>query len=156
MTRGQKFFAIAGGTVAVIILGWVLLVGVVFAWGGVATVSIHSGDGGPNLYLPIPLALVNAAVATGRQVVDVDHLIDIEAHIGAELGDWGPMVREMLEVIEECPDVTFVEVVDGDQHVKVFKQGRYLKVSVDDGDQFSVQVSLPARSVRQTIARLVS
>ena len=65
-------------------------------------------------------------------------------------------MREMLEVIEECPDVTFVEVVDGDEHVKVFKQGRYLKVSVDDGDQFSVQVSLPARSVRQTIARLVS
>lgn len=156
MTRGQKWLAITGGSVAVVVLGWALLIGIVFAWGGVATVSISSGDGGPNLYLPVPLALVNAAVATGRQVVDTDHLLQIDAQIGAELGEWEPMIREMLEVIEECPDVTFVEVQDGREHVKVVKEGRYLKVYVDDGEQFSVKVSLPAKSVRKTLTQLVS
>jgi hypothetical protein len=127
-----------------------MLVGAVLAWGGVATVQVLE-NGKSEMTVPIPMAVVEAAVASG------DLFFDVEEHLQAEadLGEWGPLVREILAALDECPDVVLVEVVDGSDHVRVAKEGGSLLVEVNDS-KVHLRVSVPTRSVRRTVARLVS
>lgn len=144
MTTTKKVLLVLGSALGLCILGWVVLVGSVYAWGGVMTVRIDNPSG-PDLSIPVPMAVVDAALATGEMVFEDIHL---------NLGAYGPMLREILEVIDDCPDVTFVEVEDGGDHVRVFKEGGTLRVEVKERGRhgINVTVSLPTRS----IARLVS
>lgn len=152
MTGGQRALAVVAGAIGFLVISWTIAFCLVFVFSGVMTVRIDPGEDGPGLYLPVPLALVNVAVSAGRHVVDSDELVELEAHIG----EWAPLVSEILEVLENCPDVTLVDVQHGDGQVRVVKEGRYLKIYVHDGRELSVQVSLPTRSVRRTVERLVS
>jgi len=160
MTTTRKVFLGIAGALAVVVLGWVLLIGSVYAWGGVITVKIQE-DGGPNLFLPVPAALVSAAAMTGGLALDSDlfpagHLEhQIEESFDIDFGEWGPAVRSMLEVIEDCPDVTFVDVEDRNTHVRVVKEGRYLRVIVNDSD-LNLSISLPTKTATRTIAHLIS
>jgi hypothetical protein len=144
MTTTKKVFLILGSAFGLCLLGWVVLVGAVYAWGGVMTVRVDNPQG-PDLSIPVPMAVVDAALATGELALEDIHL---------ELGEYGPMLREILEVIDDCPDVTFVEVEDRGDHVRVSKEGGTLRVEVSEHGRHgvSVEVSLPTRS----IARLVS
>lgn len=144
MTTTKKILLILGSAFCLCVLGWVVLVGAVYAYGGVMTVRVDNPNG-PDLSIPVPMAVVDAALATGELVLDDIHM---------EFGEWGPMLREILEVIDDCPDVTFVEVEDHGDHVRVAKEGGYLRVEVTEHGRHgvNVQVSLPTRS----IARLVS
>ena len=68
------------------------------------------------------------------------HLDDMEISI-AEM-------RELWQEVQNTPDVTFVTVEDGDETVKVWKEGGYLMVSVDEGERGeNVEVRVPARVV---------
>lgn len=162
MSRSKKVLLVFGACAATIIVGWVLIIGAVYA-SGVVSVRIQE-DGGPNIYLPVPAALVNAAAFTGGMALDTgstflgghhdDLETQLEAHLGVDLEEWQPMLRAMLEVIEDCPDVTFVDVVDGSDHVKVVKEGRYLRVIVSD-PSFNLNISLPTKTATRTVARLI-
>ncbi len=143
MTTTKKVLLILGSAFGLCVLGWVVLVGAVYAYGGVMTVRVDNPNG-PDLAIPVPMAVVDAALATGEMALDDIHV---------ELGEYGPMLREILAVIDDCPDVTFVEVEDGFDHVRVAKEGGYLLVEVNEhrGHGMNIKVSLPTRS----IARLV-
>ena len=145
----KRLLIIISASFAVVVLGWVALIGAVYAWGGVATVRVHDQQEGLNIYVPVPMALVDAAVATGAIVIPEEEWLDLDV----ELGEWGPMVRGLLKELEECPDFTLVEVEDDWTHVKVYKQNGSLKVEVDDQD-VTVRVSVPIRSARRTLSRL--
>ena len=147
----RRFFIVVSAIFGVVILSWVALIGAVYAWGGVATVRVQDSSEGVNLYVPVPMALVDAAVTTSTWVVPEEEWLDM--HV--ELGDWGPMVQEMLVVLDEMPDVTLVEVEDGETYVKVYKEDGALKVSVDD-EEVHLKVSLPMRSARRTLSKVAS
>ena len=148
--RTKKTLIVIGASLTVVVVGWVMLVGAVLAWGGVATVNLVE-ENGTRVTVPIPMAVVEAAVVSG------DLLFDIEDHLNVELdlGEWGPLVREMLKELDECPDAVLVEVVDGSDHVRVVKEGGSLRVEVTDSE-VDLRVSIPTRSIRRTVGRLVS
>jgi len=148
MSTTKKVLLVVGSAFGICVLCWVLLVGAVYAWGGVMTVRVDS-RGGPNLSIPVPMALVDAALSTGDLALD---------GLRDGIGDFGPALSAMMEVIEDCPDVTFVEVEDGGDYVRVAKEGAYLRVEVRESgrDGVDVRISLPTRFASRTIARLVS
>ena len=145
----KRFLIVVSAVFAVVILSWVALIGAVYAWGGVATVQVQDRHEGVNLYVPVPMALVDAAVTTGSWVVPEEEWLDLDV----ELGDWGPMVRSMLAELDDLPDCTLVEVEDGLTKVKVFKDGGALKVRVDD-EEVHVKVSIPMRAARRTLSKV--
>ena len=65
------------------------------------------------------------------------------------------MVRELLEVLEDCPDVTFVEVEDDSDWVRVSKKRGKLIVEVEESAT-SIRISIPTRSIARTVNRLTS
>ena len=150
----KRFFIVVSAVFAVVILGWVALIGAVYAWGGVATVSVQDPTEGVHLYVPVPMAVVDAALTTGAWVVPDEDWLDLEVEM-SDLGQWGPMVRELLAELDRMPDVTLVEVEEGDTFVKVFKENGQLKIRVEEED-VSVRVSVPMRSARRTLSRMVS
>ena len=64
MRTAKRIFIVLSASFAVAILGWVVLIGAVYAWGGVATVQVKDANEGVNLYVPVPMALVDVAVRT--------------------------------------------------------------------------------------------
>lgn len=143
MSRTKKVFLVLGSAFGICVLAWVALIGAVYAWGGVMTVRVDN-PGGPRLSIPVPVAVVDAALATGELAFD---------EFREEFGDLGPMLGEIFEVIEDCPDMTFVEVEDRGDHVRVWKEGDRLRIEVRESGRngANVEISLPTRS----IARLV-
>lgn len=147
----KRFLIIVSAAFAVLILSWVALIGAVYAWGGVATVRVQDRQEGVNLYVPVPMALVDAAVTTSSFVVPEEEWLDLDV----ELGEWGPMLHAMLDELDKLPDCTLVEVEDGPTHVRVFKEGGALKVQVDD-EEVHVKVSVPMRSARRTLRKVAN
>ena len=148
MTAVKKTLLVFLSCIGLCVAGWALLIGAVFAWGGVMTVHLDNPDG-PNFAVPLPMAVVDAAVSTGELVFD---------DLRLDLGEWEPMVAEVMAVIEDCPDVTFIEVEDHGDYVRVAKEDGYLKVEVseDGAEGAKFRVSLPARVATRTISRLIS
>ena len=153
MATGRRILTFVVAGVGVIILSWVLVIGTVYAWGGFMTVKVHSHEDNFALDLPIPMAVVDAAIATTDLVLDEDELVQIHADL--DLDEWGPMVGELLEVLDDCPDVTLVEVNDGTDWVRISKKRGKLIVEVREPDT-SIRVSIPTRSMVRTVQRLMS
>ena len=153
MAGARKVLTYIAAFFGVAILSWVVLIGAVYAWGGVMTVSVEDRDENFSLYLPMPVAVVDAAVATTDWVLDEEELLQLHADL--DLGEWAPMVREMLEVLDDCPDATLVEVEDGDVWVRVRKKRGKLVVEVEEPST-SIKVSVPTRTIRRTVSRLTS
>ncbi|MEE9562665.1 MAG: hypothetical protein V3W50_06320 [Thermoanaerobaculia bacterium] len=153
MAGARKVLTYIAAFFGVVILSWVLLIGAVYAWGGVMTVSIEDRDEGFRLYLPMPVAVVDAAVATADWVLDEEELLELQADL--DLGEWTPMIRGLLEALDDCPDFTLVEVEDGDVWVRVRKKRGKLVVEVEE-PSVSVKVSVPTRTIRRTVSRLTS
>lgn len=153
MTTGKKILTMAALLAVFTVAGWAVLIGVVYAHGGVMTVRVHEANEGLDLYLPVPMVVVDGVVATASHVMPQEDWLNLQAEL--DLGEWEPLVREVLEVLDDCPDALLVEVIDDHEHVRVSKEGRYLKVEVD-ADDVDVRVSIPTRSVRRTVNRLFS
>jgi hypothetical protein len=147
----KRFFIIASAAFAVLILSWVALIGAVYAWGGVATVRVQDREEGVNLFVPVPMALVDAAVTTSSFVIPQEEWLNLDI----EFGEWGPMIHAMLDELDNLPDCTLVEVEDGLTSVRVFKEGGSLKVLVDD-EEVHVKVSVPVRSARRTLGKVAN
>lgn len=145
----KRIAVVVAACFAVAVLGWIVLIGAVYAWGGVATVRVHDPQEGLNLFLPVPMALVDAALTTSGWMAPDDDW----SELGVELGEWGPMLSGLLDELDSCPDVTLVEVEDAGTKVRIYKQGGALRVEVDDRE-LTVRVSVPTRSVRRAFGLL--
>jgi hypothetical protein len=153
MASARKVLTYTAAFFGVIILSWVVLIGAVYAWGGVMTVAVEDRDDNFSLYLPMPVAFVDAAVATTDWVLDEEEWLQLHADL--DMGEWAPMVRELLAELDDCPDVTLVEVEDNDVWVRVRKKGGKLVVEVEEPST-SITVSVPTRTIRRTVSRLTS
>lgn len=150
MTRWQKGLTIAAAGLTVVVLGWVLFIGAVYATSGVISIRFHERESGFELYLPLPASVVEGIVAGGTRVAgpQIDGL-------RGDLEEWAPVVRELLAVLEEAPDTTFVEVRDGRDHVVVAKRGGSIRVEVDT-DEVLIELSAPLHMVRRTVDRVLA
>lgn len=153
MASTRKVLTYIAAFVGIAILSWVVLIGAVYAWGGVMTVSVEDRNENFSLYLPMPVAVVDAAVATTDWVLDEEELLELHAEL--DLGEWAPMIHGLLDELDDCPDVTLVEVEDGDTWVRVRKKRGKLVVEVEEPST-SVKVSIPTRSIHRTVSRLTS
>ena len=153
-SRTRRVLIISAAAVAFLILGWATIIGLLLTVGGVATVSLHERSEGIRFYLPIPMAVVSATAATAGFIspVHAEDLVEIDGNL--DLAEWEPFVDALFEGLEECPDVTFVEVLDRGDHVKVAKRGGKIRVEVRDPD-ISLKVSVPIRPVRRTVTALL-
>ena len=150
----KRFFVVSAAVVGVLILSWVVLIGAAFAWSGVATIRVDDVDEDFSLYLPVPMAIVEAAVVS-MSWGDPDPIrMELDSHF-RDLGEFGPLVGALLRDLENCPDVTLVKVEGQQSVVVVSKKGGSLLIEVDDPGS-RVHVSLPIRSVRRTVDRIAS
>lgn len=153
MATGKRVLTIFGALAGITVLGWVLLIGAVFAYGGVMTVRVEDATEGMNLFIPVPVAMADAAVAASTAILPA-HELDGMLEMHGDLGELGPALRGMLRELDRAPDFTLVSVDDGPTRVRVRKQGGSLRVDVRD-PEISVRVSVPTRFASRTVGRLI-
>ena len=153
-TRTRRILIVSAAAVAFLILGWATIIGLLLTVGGVATVQLHERSEGVSFYLPVPMAVVSATASTAGFLAPMhtEDLIEIDGDLN--LDEWEPFVDALFEGLEECPDVTFVEVHDRGDHVRVAKDGGKIRVEVRDPD-LSLKISVPIRPVRRTVTALM-
>ena len=154
MSRANKIAAVLVGVALVLVLGTGILVAGTAATsvaGGLMTVSVQeSGPDGASLYVPVPAGLIHAALAVAPAVVRLSghHGLENEIdHLREELDEMLPALEVVLDAIPDLPDAVLVEVEDGDEYVRISKEGDALRVLVlEDGSR--VGVTIPVSVVR--------
>lgn len=152
--RSRRVLIFVAAAFAFLVLSWATLIGLVLCVGGVATVSLHDKSEGLSFRLPVPMAVVSATAATAGFLgpVAAEELVQIDGDL--DLGEWEPFVSAVFEGLEECPDATFVEVLDRGDHVRVAKRDGKIRVEVRDPD-VSLSVSVPIRPLGRTVTALL-
>lgn len=72
---------------------------------------------------------------------------------GEQLRPWMPAIRAAVEQLKDERDMTFVEVDQAGQHVRVSESGGSVIVDVDDPNE-TVHVSAPLRAIGSTLEEL--
>ena len=153
-TRTRRILIVSAAAVAFVVLGWTTIIGLTLTAGGIATVQLHERSEGIRLFLPVPMAVVSATAATAGFLspVHAGDLVEIDGDF--DLGEWEPFVDAIFGGLEDCPDVTFVEVLDHGDHVRVAKQGGKIRIEVRDPD-ISLNIAVPIRPIRRTVSSLL-
>jgi hypothetical protein len=72
-----------------------------------------------------------------------------------EIQPWLPTIRAGLDALSESEDITFVEVKEPGQNVRVAKSGGSIVVDVEENDE-TVHVSTPIRAMSSAIEELAA
>ncbi len=113
---------------------------------GIVTVQVREkSPDGVDLYIPVPMAALNLALSLAPR--------EELREAGREVAQYRDLVAAFTQVLEECPDGTFVDVVDHGESVQVVKAGGNLEVHVD-GPHETVHVSFPLHAVNGVVQRL--
>lgn len=123
---------------AAITLAPMMLVGGVVMNSSIMLVDVTDDD--TRIVVPVPLSLAQIAVAFAPSEAKYVQVPDEVRRI------W-PYVDRFVEEIRDIPDVMLVEVVDGNDHVQIFKEGDVLKILVDEGGKEHVEVNVPLASL---------
>lgn len=156
MTRARRTWMIAGAVVLIVVAGWTLAIGAVVAMGGVMTVELLDRDGGVDVYLPLPMAVLDLALlsvdtpAIAVAGVGHVHMDDLDVDLGAI----GPVLLDVLDELDRLPDVTLVEVQEGRDRVRIAKRGDKLRIEIDDRGT-SLSLSVPTRGALRIADRLL-
>ncbi len=156
MSRAGKIATAAALMAAVTVVGWVMLVGVLYAAGGVVTVEVEDRHQGLDIYLPVPMVLLDAMVASAAMpAVHTAGLPRVELDgMSVDFGELGSVVLELLHELEELPDATLVEVVSGPDRVRISKDGTKLRVEVEEPGT-SIDLAIPTRGVLRMAERIL-
>ena len=100
-----------------------------------------------HVYVVAPAMLVPIAM----QFIPKEHL----AEHAREIQPWLPTIRASLEALRESEDITFVEVKEPGQNVRVAKSGGSIVVDVNGNDE-TVHVSTPIRAMSSAIEELAA
>jgi len=136
-----------------IVVGLAVLVGgtagaAAYSWNhaGNVRLAVHeSGPDGMHMAISLPAVLVNTAIALCPVPADL--------RIDPRWEDMIPALRSAAESLSDMPDVVFVDVHDGDEHVRIAKSGRELVISVNTPDE-RFELALPIESLRRIAAKL--
>src|ERR1700722_7646716 len=90
-------------------------------------------------------------VPISMHFIPKEHLAE-HAH---EIQPWLPTIRASLEALSESDDITFVEVKEPGQNVRVAKSGGAIVGGVSEKDE-TVHVSTPIRAMSSAIEELAA
>lgn len=131
----MKKFLGAAALSAVLVAAWI-------AWSGVMVVDVHEADGG-RVVVPVPLAFARPALAFAPDDAKRIEVREVEPYL--------PYARRIVDGLRDAPDGLLVEIVDGDEHVRVWKEGRTLRVRVVQGDETDVAATIPLESAEKAL-----
>src|SRR5215471_4188517 len=102
-------------------------------------------DGGSHVHFWAPAA----AVPMVMHFVPKQHLREASAHANECL----PLIQTLTAEMRKYPDTTFVEVEDGEEHVKISTIGRKIQIDVD-GPEEKVHVAVPLSTINDVAEQL--
>ena len=103
--------------------------------------------GGAHVHVWAPAAIVPMAL----HFVPDSKLREATDHCN----EWAPLARIAAKELRKYPNTTFVEVEDGEQHVKVSTVGSKIHVDVT-GREENVHVAVPLAMVDDVIAQIAA
>jgi hypothetical protein len=104
-------------------------------------------EGGAHVHVWAPAAVVPMAL----HFVPDDKIREVTDHAN----EWAPLVRIAAKELRKYPNTTFVEVEDGDDHVKVSTVGAKIQVDVTNPEE-NVHVTVPLAMVEYVIAQIAA
>lgn len=102
-------------------------------------------DGGSHVHVWAPAAVVPMAL----HFVPDDKLREAAQHAN----EFAPLIKIAVKELRRYPNTTFVEVDDGDEHVKVATVGSKIQVDVE-GPEENVHVAVPLSTIDDVISQI--
>jgi hypothetical protein len=152
MTRTHKIlFAIAAG--CCLLFGSIAYATyrVVTSQGMLAIDVVEKSPGGARIKLVVPGALVNFCLSFVPAAMPADE----RERLREEIGRYEPLLAAVVDELEKAPDMVFVEVEEGTEHVTIAKRDGHLVIDVETDDE-DVSVKVPVASVRATWTSVLS
>ena len=112
---------------------------------GIMRVDADSNSDQRHVHIWLPAAIVPMAM----HVVPSHHL----NHAAAQIGPWMPTLRALTKELKRYPDAEFVEVEDGNQHVRIRTQHGKLLIDVTEPDE-TVHVACPLSMIEEVSSQL--
>jgi hypothetical protein len=104
-------------------------------------------QGGSHVHVWVPAAAVPVALHFAPK----EHMQEAAVHIEPFM----PTIRALAKELRKYPEVTFVDVQDGKQHVKVGTHNGKIQVDVESPDE-SVHVACPISTVEEVASGMTS
>lgn len=111
----------------------------------------EKSPGGARIKLLVPGVLVNFCLSFVPAAMPPEE----RERLREEIGRYEPLLAAVVDELEKAPDMVFVEVEDGDEHVTISKQDGHLVIAVETDDE-DVRVEVPVASVRATWEHVLS
>jgi hypothetical protein len=148
MTTGARVLLIVVGGVVLLAFASVAMAAAAIYGSGTIAVDVRDGAG-TDVSVHVPAALANVALGLVPDSLVEEALRDAPPEVEPIL----PAVRDAWRELEESRDFVLVQVVDGDDSLRVEKRGKQLVVRVefDDGD---VHVTVPLKTVRKLVRKV--
>ncbi|MDP2497202.1 MAG: hypothetical protein Q8W44_04330 [Candidatus Palauibacterales bacterium] len=108
----------------------------------VLVVDVQTPDS-PHLVVPVPMPLARAGLAFAPDEAKRVQVPELAEHL--------PEAKKAVAALREAPDGLFVEVHDGDEHVRITKEGDVLRVRVIDGSRTNVNVRFPLAAAAEAL-----
>lgn len=102
-------------------------------------------DGGSHVHFWVPAA----AVPMAMHFVPKQHLREASHHAA----EFIPLVQIVTSELRRYPDTTFVDVEDGDDHVRVATVGTKLQIDVVNSEE-NVHVTVPLTTVNDVAVQI--
>jgi len=102
-------------------------------------------DGGSHVHFWVPAA----AVPMAMHFVPKEHLREASRHAD----EFVPVIQALTSEMRKYPDTIFVEVEDGNDHVRIGTVGRRLQIDVDNPEE-KVHVAVPLSTLNDVAAQL--
>lgn len=104
-------------------------------------------EGGSHVHVWVPAAAVPVALHFAPK----EHMQEASVH----LEPFMPTIRALAKELRKYPEVTFVEVQDGKQHVKVGTHNGKIQVDVESPDE-SVHVACPISTIEEVASGMTN
>lgn len=132
----RKYLAVA------LVVGMIAIAGVAQAqeasW---IHIRVDEGDGGAKVAVNLPMSLIEVALdVAGEEIFEHHH--GREMHIGRHDMDLDDL-RTMWNELRAAGDAQFVDVQDGDEHVRIYRRGDRVHIEVDEHGDEQVRVEVP-------------
>lgn len=129
----------------VLSMGVVTMFGVAIHQAGFIVIDVHDKANGKRVFAPVPMLFVNLAL----DMVPDQRLAALSTRLQGK-DEW---VAAVSRELSECPDGTFVEIENREDHVSVAKKGGNILIDVNSQEE-EVHLRFPIRSTAKAVARI--
>lgn len=119
-----------------------LLLGGAVMHTSVLVVDIQTADS-PHLVVPVPMPLARAGLAFAPDEAKRVEVPELAEHLSE--------AKKAVAALRQAPDGVFVEVHDGDEHVRISREEDILRVNVIDGSRTTANVRLPLAAAEEAL-----